>query len=126
MAEKGWIWQVFGTMAHRVTQKERTQRAFRAYLDLIDTADWLKREMRVPLESFDMTMQATLRQPSEFRWSGGVGGAGTIKNGKKRRPPKGKAAATKGSCNAAAAEANSGGAAASAEPEQSRIPKAPA
>jgi MarR family transcriptional regulator, 2-MHQ and catechol-resistance regulon repressor len=44
-------------MAHRVTQKERTQRAFRAYLDLIDTADWLKREMRVPLESFDMTMQ---------------------------------------------------------------------
>jgi MarR family 2-MHQ and catechol resistance regulon transcriptional repressor len=44
-------------MPHRVTQEERTQRAFRAYLDLIDTADWLKRTMRVPLESFDMTMQ---------------------------------------------------------------------
>lgn len=44
-------------MSHRVTQKERTQRAFRAYLDLIDTADWLKRTMRRPLESFDMTMQ---------------------------------------------------------------------
>jgi len=40
----------------RPTQKQRTELAFRAYLDLIDTADWLKREMRAPLDAFDMTM----------------------------------------------------------------------
>jgi len=40
----------------RLTQRQKTERAFRAYLDLIDTADWLKREMRAPLEAFDMTM----------------------------------------------------------------------
>jgi DNA-binding MarR family transcriptional regulator len=44
-------------MRHRPTQRERRQRAFRAYLDLIDTADWLKREMRAPLDAFDLTMQ---------------------------------------------------------------------
>jgi DNA-binding MarR family transcriptional regulator len=27
-----------------------------AYMDLIDTADWLRGELRVPLESFDLTM----------------------------------------------------------------------
>lgn len=40
----------------RPTQKQRTELAFRAFLDLIDTADWLKREMRAPLDAFDMTM----------------------------------------------------------------------
>ncbi|HEX4075824.1 MAG TPA: MarR family transcriptional regulator, partial [Candidatus Acidoferrales bacterium] len=40
----------------RPTQKQKTELAFRACLDLIDTADWLKREMRAPLEAFDMTM----------------------------------------------------------------------
>lgn len=43
-------------MPHLPTQREKTQRAFRAYLDLIDTADWLKAELRGQLESFDVTM----------------------------------------------------------------------
>jgi len=43
-------------MPHYPTHKEKTQRAFRAYVDLIDTADWLKSELRGPLESFDVTM----------------------------------------------------------------------
>ncbi|HEX4074297.1 MAG TPA: MarR family transcriptional regulator, partial [Candidatus Acidoferrales bacterium] len=41
---------------HRPTPKEKTQRAFRAYLDLLDAAEWLKNELRVPLEAFDLTM----------------------------------------------------------------------
>jgi len=41
---------------HRPTPKEKTQKAFRAYLDLLDTADWLKKELRAPLEAFDLTM----------------------------------------------------------------------
>jgi MarR family 2-MHQ and catechol resistance regulon transcriptional repressor len=43
-------------MEHRPTQKEKTQRAFRAYLDLIDTAKWMRGELRGQLESFDLTM----------------------------------------------------------------------
>jgi len=43
-------------MKPRPTQKQKTQRAFRAYLDLMDTADWLKSELRAPLEAFDLTM----------------------------------------------------------------------
>jgi len=43
-------------MRHYPNQREKTQRAFRAYLDLIDAAEWLKGELRVPLESFDLTM----------------------------------------------------------------------
>ena len=43
-------------MKPRPAQKEKTQRAFRAYLDLMDTADWLKSELRAPLEAFDLTM----------------------------------------------------------------------
>ncbi|HUA01921.1 MAG TPA: MarR family transcriptional regulator [Candidatus Aquilonibacter sp.] len=38
------------------SRREKTQRAFRAYVDLIDAADWLKGELRAPLESFDLTM----------------------------------------------------------------------
>jgi DNA-binding MarR family transcriptional regulator len=41
---------------HRPTPKEKTQKAFRAYLDLMDTADWLKAELHAPLEAFDLTM----------------------------------------------------------------------
>jgi len=41
---------------HRPTQKEKTRRAFRAYVDLIDTAEWMKGELRGQLESFDLTM----------------------------------------------------------------------
>ncbi|HUA01775.1 MAG TPA: MarR family transcriptional regulator [Candidatus Aquilonibacter sp.] len=43
-------------MSHRPAPEEKTQRAFRAYLDLIDTAAWLRGELRVPLEAFDLTM----------------------------------------------------------------------
>ena len=44
-------------MARPPTQKEKTQRAFQAYLDLLDTAEWFKAQMRAPLESFDLTME---------------------------------------------------------------------
>ena len=44
-------------MSHRPTQKEKTQRAFQAYLDLLDAAEWFKAQMRAPLESFDLTMK---------------------------------------------------------------------
>jgi len=43
-------------MRHYANQREKTERAFRAYVDLIDAAEWLKGELRVPLESFDLTM----------------------------------------------------------------------
>jgi DNA-binding MarR family transcriptional regulator len=38
------------------TQKQKTQLAFRTYLELLDTADWLRRELRAQLEAFDLTM----------------------------------------------------------------------
>ncbi|HEX4001714.1 MAG TPA: MarR family transcriptional regulator [Candidatus Acidoferrales bacterium] len=38
------------------TQGDKTERAFRAYVDLIDAGEWLKGELRVPLESVDLTM----------------------------------------------------------------------
>ncbi|MGO9589226.1 MAG: MarR family transcriptional regulator [Candidatus Acidiferrales bacterium] len=43
-------------MRNYPTQGDKTRRAFRAYVDLIDAAEWLKAELRVPLESFDLTM----------------------------------------------------------------------
>jgi DNA-binding MarR family transcriptional regulator len=43
-------------MRHYPTHREKTRRAMQAYMDLIDTADWLRGELRVPLESFDLTM----------------------------------------------------------------------
>jgi DNA-binding MarR family transcriptional regulator len=43
-------------MGHKPRQKEKTQRAFGAYLELVDTADWIRRELRGPLESFGFTM----------------------------------------------------------------------
>lgn len=43
-------------MSHRPTQKEKTQRAFEAYLDLLDAAEWFKSEVRVPLAAFDLTI----------------------------------------------------------------------
>jgi len=43
-------------MTHYPTRRERTQRAFRAYVDLLDTAEWIKGELRGPLASFDLTM----------------------------------------------------------------------
>ena len=43
-------------MRHYATHREKTRRAMDAYLNLLDTADWLKKEARVPLDSFDLTM----------------------------------------------------------------------
>ena len=40
----------------QLTHRQKTQRAMEAYMALIDTADWLRKELRVPLESFDLTM----------------------------------------------------------------------
>jgi DNA-binding MarR family transcriptional regulator len=40
----------------RPTQLEKRELAFRTYLDLLDTADWIRGFMRGPLESFDLTM----------------------------------------------------------------------
>jgi len=44
-------------MSERATHKEKTQVAFRAYLDLLDASEWFKAHMRAPLESFDLTMR---------------------------------------------------------------------
>jgi DNA-binding MarR family transcriptional regulator len=38
------------------THQDKTDRAFRGYMELLDTADWLKAELRVPLASFDVTL----------------------------------------------------------------------
>ncbi len=38
------------------TPREKTQHAFRTYTDLLDTAEWMRAEMRGPLELFDLTM----------------------------------------------------------------------
>ena len=43
-------------MRHYPTHREKTQRAMQAYMELIDTADWLRGELRVPLEFFGLTM----------------------------------------------------------------------
>jgi DNA-binding MarR family transcriptional regulator len=44
------------TMPHYPTYKERSKRAFRAYIDVLETAEWLKGELRGPLLLFDLTM----------------------------------------------------------------------
>lgn len=43
-------------MGNYITQREKTKRAMQAYLELMDTAEWLKSQARAPLESFDLTM----------------------------------------------------------------------
>ncbi len=43
-------------MTDYITPREKTQRAFRAYVDLMDTAEWIRGELRGPLMSFDLTM----------------------------------------------------------------------
>ncbi len=45
-------------MSHRPTQREKTSRAYRAYVDLLDTADWVGGETRGQLEGFDLTMRS--------------------------------------------------------------------
>jgi hypothetical protein len=44
-------------MIHRLTHRDRTQRAFRTCAVLIDTAEWMKTELRGPLAAFDITMR---------------------------------------------------------------------
>jgi DNA-binding MarR family transcriptional regulator len=55
VAGKIQFWRVFA-MSHWPSQKEKTVRAFQAFLDVMDTADWFKNELRGPLEAFDLTM----------------------------------------------------------------------
>ncbi len=43
-------------MRRYATQREKSWRAVQACLDLIDTAEWLKSELRPPLDSFDLTL----------------------------------------------------------------------
>jgi hypothetical protein len=43
-------------MSNDAAYKVKSQRALRAYMVLIDTADWIKGELRGPLESFDVTL----------------------------------------------------------------------
>jgi DNA-binding MarR family transcriptional regulator len=43
-------------MSRWPSQKDKTVRAFQAFLNVMDTADWFKNELRGPLESFDLTM----------------------------------------------------------------------
>jgi MarR family 2-MHQ and catechol resistance regulon transcriptional repressor len=43
-------------MKKRIDARGKTLRAFRAYLDLLATADWIRTEMRGQLESFDVTL----------------------------------------------------------------------
>ena len=42
--------------AMNLAQRVKTNRAFRAYIDLMDAADWLRGEMTRQLASFDLTM----------------------------------------------------------------------
>jgi len=50
------ILEGFWHMARQPSHKEKTLRAFRAYVELLDTAEWLKNEVRAPLASFDLTI----------------------------------------------------------------------
>jgi len=43
-------------MSRGLSHKDRTHRAFAAYLNVLDAAEWLRREVRAPLESRDLTM----------------------------------------------------------------------
>ena len=44
-------------MAPRLTHRDRTARALRACTVLIDTAEWMKTQLRGPLAAFDVTMR---------------------------------------------------------------------
>jgi MarR family 2-MHQ and catechol resistance regulon transcriptional repressor len=46
----------FQATMHRATQKEKTQRAFRAYLDLLDTAEYMLSELQGQLMCYDLTI----------------------------------------------------------------------
>jgi DNA-binding MarR family transcriptional regulator len=40
----------------RPTHRERTRRAFGAYIELVDTADWVRRQLAGPLAYLDLTV----------------------------------------------------------------------
>jgi DNA-binding MarR family transcriptional regulator len=44
-------------MCPPATRRQKTRRAFRAYLDLVDTAEWFVEELRGQIECFDLTME---------------------------------------------------------------------
>src|SRR5579862_333388 len=46
----------FPSMPHYPTPRERTKRAFRAYIDVLETAEWLKGQMYGPLLLYDLSM----------------------------------------------------------------------
>ena len=48
-------------------QHVKTNRAFRAYIDLLDAADWLRGEMSGQLASFDLTMMQFRVMEAIFR-----------------------------------------------------------
>ncbi len=39
------------------TREERSDRAFRGYMELLEAANWLRAELRLPLEAFEVTMR---------------------------------------------------------------------
>ncbi len=43
-------------MSHYPTPRERAKRAFGAYMEVLETADWLKGELRGPLVLYDLSM----------------------------------------------------------------------
>ncbi len=43
-------------MPRQPTHEEKTLRAFHAYIELLDTAEWFKAEVRAPLAAFDLTL----------------------------------------------------------------------
>jgi DNA-binding MarR family transcriptional regulator len=43
-------------MSHYPTPRERAKRAFRAYIDLLETAEWVKGQMYGPLLLYDLSM----------------------------------------------------------------------
>ena len=47
-------------MPRQPTHEEKTLRAFRAYIELLDAAEWFKSEVRAPLAAFDLTINEFL------------------------------------------------------------------
>jgi DNA-binding MarR family transcriptional regulator len=43
-------------VTRKATQKQKTERAFGAYLDLVDTADWIRKELAGPLDVAGLTI----------------------------------------------------------------------
>jgi len=48
--------KTYESPTRRPTQREKTKRAFRAYADLLDTADWMRIELRGQLRAFGLNM----------------------------------------------------------------------